>query len=134
MFELRIKLQQKGFARDAIDRVIQKLEAREWQSDTRFADVFYRQRVMQGYGPLRVRQEMQQKGLSDDEIQRCFETYATDWAALASERYQRRFGQSPVAPGDQKERARRMRFLAQRGFSADHIRRAIENAQENPDD
>ncbi|WP_221931496.1 regulatory protein RecX [Aliidiomarina halalkaliphila] len=134
IFELRMKLQQKGFDRAAINRVLEKLEERNWQSDARFADVFYRQRVMQGYGPLRVRQEMQLKGVHDDDIERCFTTYATDWAALAYERYRRRFGNAPLAPSDHKERARRMRFLAQRGFTSEHIYRAFEKAQENPED
>lgn len=133
-FELRMKLQQKGFERAAINRVLEKLEERNWQSNERFADVFYRQRVMQGYGPRRIRQEMQQKGVQEDDIECCFVSHATDWFELAFERYQRRFGHTPLAPDDQKERARRMRFLAQRGFTSEHIYRALEKAHENPDD
>jgi regulatory protein len=39
--------------------------------------------------------------------------------------WQRRFGQLPIPSRDASERARQMRFLAGRGFSAETIRRLL---------
>lgn len=134
--ELRYKLRHKGFAAEAIDRVLARLQQRQWQSDTRFAENFFRQRVEQGYGPLRIRQEMQQKGVAEQEIEQVFATYAPNWQALARERYQRRFAAKFVSteaepPLTPKERAKRQRFLAQRGFTAEQVYAAMSAAEDD---
>ncbi|MDZ7750001.1 MAG: RecX family transcriptional regulator [Halofilum sp. (in: g-proteobacteria)] len=47
--------------------------------------------------------------------------FGDDWDQRASAAARRRFGTTP--PGDWDERARRARFLQQRGFPADVVRR-----------
>jgi len=88
------------------------------QSDDRFAESFARQRAGRGYGPARVRQAMREKNLSDIAIARAFESAELDWWALAENAFRKKFGE----PGrvELKEKARRIRFMQYRGFSADH--------------
>ncbi|RUO37783.1 RecX family transcriptional regulator [Aliidiomarina shirensis] len=131
-YELRRKLEHKGFAVDAVKRVLDRLQERQWQSDERFAASFFRQRVEQGYGPLRIRMEMSQKGLSDIEIETVFAESAPDWRELAKERYQRRFARTArFKQLEPKEKAKRQRFLAQRGFTAEQVYAAISAAEDD---
>ena len=134
--ELRRKLVHKGFAIEAVNAVLKRLQERQWQSNERFAESFFRQRVEQGYGPLRIRMEMSQKGLSDLEIEAVFTDFAPDWRELAKQRYQRRFGDAngnivKLQQLEVKERAKRQRFLAQRGFTAEQVYAAIGAAEDD---
>lgn len=129
--ELIQKLIAKGFERQAVEDVVAKLEERRWQSDARFADVFFRQRVQQGYGPLRIRLELQHKGIDDAEIQRVFSAEAIDWFELAHTRLQQRFRASPEGTDQQKEQARRVRYLMQRGFTSEQAWFALKYLDKN---
>lgn len=112
--ELSRKLRDKGFATEAVAEVLAELQARGWQSDQRFAEGFIRQRVESGYGPLKIQADMAQKGIHRDLTEQVLEEMDVNWLQRAVERYQRRFGQQPAV--DDKEKARRHRHLAARGF------------------
>lgn len=129
--ELRRKLQQKGFCAATIDTVLERLQERDWQSDVRFTEGFVRQRIESGYGPLKIRADLQQKGVASELVARALEASAADWIALAEERYRRRFGAQP--PADEKERARRQRHLYQRGFLPDQVRTACSRVERADD-
>ena len=60
--ELRKKLVAKGFADDEVDELLLRLHEENLQSDERYAESYVRQRVDKGYGPIRIRQELRQKG------------------------------------------------------------------------
>ncbi|MBB3061692.1 RecX family transcriptional regulator [Microbulbifer rhizosphaerae] len=127
--ELREKLADKFPGAD-FDALFQRLQDLNYQSDHRFAEVFARSRVQRGQGPLRIRRELQQRGVEGDLINNALEQLEADWFALAAEQLQRKF-RSPVSsalPRDQqlKERARRQRYLAYRGFPADAINWALD--------
>lgn len=86
------------------------------QSDERCVDSLVRGRVARGQGPQRIRQALRDKGLSPDSTDALA---GYDWAAVIAEVYRRKYGASQ--PASPKERASRMRFLAQRGFSGEQI-------------
>lgn len=122
-WELRNKLVQKGFNRSVVSDVVKVLQERDWQSDTRFAESFIRQRIAVGYGPVRIRSELSQKGVSDAVIESGIASQDVNWTELAREKYQRKFGDSPC--DDPKERARRLRYMAQRGFTREQVLSAV---------
>jgi SOS response regulatory protein OraA/RecX len=63
--ELKQKLK-KRFRDDAlIEEQLDTLAEENLQSDTRYAESFLRQRFNRGHGPVRIRQEMRQKGIPD---------------------------------------------------------------------
>ena len=67
-----------------------------------------------------------QKGLAGDDIDTAFSRQAPDWSGLATAVLQKRFGDSADSAGlDHKERAKRSRFLQQRGFHYEHISAAL---------
>lgn len=118
--ELQQKLHRRYGEHPSLEDVLQRLADENLQSDTRFAESFVRHRSGRGYGPMRIRQEMRDKGISDAEIGDAFEAQELDWRQLAKEAYERKFG--PEKPPDLKEKARRVRFMQYRGFDAEHYR------------
>jgi regulatory protein len=121
--ELARKLRQRGMAGADLEQVLDELAAARLLSDTRFAEEYARSRASRGYGPLRIRAELRERGIDDAGIQAALAELGEDWCQQARAARQRRFGaESPV---DLKERARQSRFLQQRGFSPEQIRQAL---------
>ncbi len=122
--ELGLKLRQRRVEAAIIEKVLDEYEANDWLSNERFADVFARQRFDLGYGPLKILAELQQRG-----IQRPPEWFSlmTDqqWIASAIRVRDRRFGLTDIRD-DWDEKGRQGRFLARRGYAADHIETALE--------
>ncbi|MBV0932526.1 regulatory protein RecX [Marinobacterium weihaiense] len=112
-------------------RVLDQLEENGYQSDARFAEVFVRSRLSSGYGQMRIRQELQRKGIARERIAAVLDAQETDSRALARDCHQRRFGDRPVQ--DQKDYGKRMRFLVNRGFSFEDARHAIRCQGEETD-
>ena len=104
---------------EIVEEELDKLNAEGLQSDARLAEVFIRSRVSRGQGPVKIKMELKGKGVDDETLGLAFETCEVDWFALVKQVARKRFGES--APSDIKERARRGRFLQQRGFNFDHI-------------
>ena len=61
--ELSLKLRQRKLPGDIINAVLDDYEKEGWLDDDRFADVYARQRMDLGYGPLRILGELQQRGV-----------------------------------------------------------------------
>ena len=118
--ELRHKLQQR-FAVEItlIENEIALLSEQGLQSDARLAEVFLRSRAGRGQGPLKIRAELKNKGVDNTTIEKVFTDFDMDWIAGIKTVVQKQFGNTP--PANAKERARRIRFLQQRGFSFDQI-------------
>ena len=129
--ELRQKLASKHPEAD-FDGVLQRLQDLNYQSDQRFAEAFCRSRVQRGQGPLRIRQELQIRGIRGVLAQEVMDRLQdeVDWFELALAQLRRKF-RRPLdlsLPREQqlKERARRQRYLAYRGFFTDAIQYAME--------
>lgn len=125
--ELIQKLSGKGSA-DDVAHVIGWLQEQNMQSDHRYAQTLLRSKASRGYGPQRIRQEMQQKRLAADAVAQAFEAYEGDWFEQALNVYEKKF-KTPM-PQDHKERAKRQRFLQYRGYSSDQISYAIEQGHQ----
>lgn len=127
--ELGRKLLQRGFPRDLVGPVLEGLAGEGLLSETRYAGEFARSRVARGQGPLKIAAELRQQGLTDAQVEQALTAADTDWMELARTARRKRFGASP--PGTLADRARQMRFLQSRGFTADHIRRALGGGPED---
>ncbi len=124
--ELARKLQQKSFQSDDIADCLDTLIEQQLQSDERFAESFIRSRILRGQGVIRIKGELRQRGVDQETLRSAFaaveEHEAIDWFELARDTLARRF----TTPGETpKERAKRERFLAARGFDFEQIRYAL---------
>ena len=115
--ELQQKLKKRFPSEDLVAVELQRLAQENLQSDARFAQSFVRERANRGYGLIRVRQEMIDRGLAAAEINGALECVEIDWSAVAQEVYRKKFGE--LAATDLKEKARRVRFMEYRGFDRD---------------
>ena len=121
--ELVRKLADKGYKRSVVEDELARLGEEGLQSDTRFAEAFVQSRINQGKGPVRIRQDLGQRGIRDGVIEGALEEAACDWYELAIQERVKKFGAD--VPAEFKEKARQMRFLQYRGFEQDHIQSAF---------
>ena len=110
-----------GFESATAQSVLAQLIERGYVNDERYAMQFVSYQAERGLGPVRLRRDLEQLGVSAELIATALE--GADWAQLARELRIRRFGLA--APKRWPEKARQARFLQYRGFSNDHIRSAL---------
>ena len=120
--ELARKLRRRGAPPELIDSALDRLSEEGLLDESRYLESFIAARARAGYGPLRIREELAQRGLPREAIEQALGECGVDWAEQLRELWQRRFG---VRPQDQKERARQGRFLAYRGFSMEQVSRLL---------
>ncbi len=123
--ELERKLAKRFKEPVLVEEQLDRLAAENLQSDARYAESFLRQRAGRGYGPVRLREEMRQRGVAGDALQAAMAALEADWCALAEQVWQRKFGSTRA--GDIRERARRDRFMRYRGFEGEHYRHLIDD-------
>lgn len=121
--ELASKLARKSYDPDEIEGALEGLAGEGLQSDSRYAEHFVKARAERGHGPLRIRNDLNAAGVAGTIMDDAFSACGVDWCERAREVLVKRFGNEP--PADYPEKARRMRFLSQRGFGMDAIRAAV---------
>jgi regulatory protein len=124
--ELFLKLLAKGFEATIATDTVQQLASKNLLSDQRFAELYAEYRVQRGYGPVRIQQELQQKGVKQHLAEETLAPYQSDWVSNAKRAWQKYMRLHPNA-----ELVKQQRFLYQRGFSSDHIRVLLEDSTEN---
>lgn len=122
--ELQQKLIQKFSAdsRQLIAAALDLLIEQGLLSDERFTEAYVNMRARKGYGPERIAQELSEKGIEVEMASRYLEA-GTDWQELLKQTWQKKFNRLPL---DFQEKAKQMRFLHYRGYSADTINRLFE--------
>uniref|UniRef100_UPI0032B1DE3B regulatory protein RecX n=1 Tax=Alcanivorax profundi TaxID=2338368 RepID=UPI0032B1DE3B len=93
--ELETKLRSKVGDHPALAAVIEWCEEHGFIDDRRFAGFFVRSRIDRGQGVLRIRQELQQRGVASELIESALQETEVDWFALAREGRARRFRHYP---------------------------------------
>jgi regulatory protein len=117
--ELRRKLLAKGYAQLAVDEQLRLLEQENLLSDQRFAESYVNFRSKKGFGPVRIRHELKEKGVNATLIEEYLDNNDY-WRNIAKEVREKRFG--TTLPKDYKDIAKQMRFLQYRGFSNEQLR------------
>lgn len=121
--ELSRKLRSRGAPAELIESVLDRLVEEGLLSETRYLESFVRMRANAGYGPLRIREELAQRGLAREDIEQALRESGFDWAEQLRAVWMRKF--YGELPSDQRERARQGRFLSYRGYSLDMIGRLL---------
>jgi regulatory protein len=124
--ELQRKLAARGFPEPTIAAALDALERTGTLAAGRFVESFIRARVAKGQGPVRIRAELRQRGVAEEEADELLKSGDLDWGAQARAVHRKRFGAAPAR--DYRERARQARFLEYRGFTSEQVRAALELA------
>ena len=121
VFELTRKLKQRDFEADEIDAAIEILQQDNLQSDNRFVESLVNSKINAGFGPIKIRHELRQKGVSDGLVGDYFSGLEVDWQSSMSEQRIKKFGTD--IPLEYKEKMKQARFLQNRGFSPESVMR-----------
>ncbi|WP_175573083.1 MULTISPECIES: regulatory protein RecX [Thalassotalea] len=117
--ELLHKLLQRGHEPDDIVEVIEFLESNQYLCEQRFTESVFRSRVNKGYGEKYIEQELMQKGIDSSLVNQVAAEMSVDWQEIAAQVYDKKFGNTPIK--DDKNKAKRIRFMQYRGFSSHEI-------------
>ncbi|CAM3504379.1 Regulatory protein RecX [Vibrio aerogenes CECT 7868] len=123
--ELCTKLETKGYTEREISETCRWCKQAGYLDDLRYAELLVRQYLKKGYGELKIRYTMKQK-VSETIIQAVLDEDDIDWYEQARQTAEKKYASSTVS-GEQKEYARRVRFLQSRGFNFEQIQYALKN-------
>ena len=124
--ELTRKLRQRGAPDELIVATLERLAEEGLLSEARYLESFVASRARAGYGPMRIREELAQRGLPRPAIEQALSEAEVDWGEQLRELWQRKF--AGQLPQDMREKAKQARFLGYRGFSQEQIGRLLRGA------
>ena len=119
--ELQRKLAPLAESSEQLGLLLDDLQARRLLSDERYAEMRVTTRAGR-FGNARLADEMRRQGVADEVVAEALAA-SDDELSRAQAVWTKKYGNLPVT--DPAEKAKRMRFLASRGFSAESIRRVV---------
>ena len=125
-------LAKQEYEADEISEALSRLAEQDLLSDERFTESFVNQRFHRGSGPLKIRAELRQKGVSDAMIETFLNQHNGLWSESALAVRIKKYGSE--CPSDIKETARQTRFLQSRGFSSEQTRFAMNHDDSESND
>lgn len=127
--ELTEKLAQRGYGAAEIAELLIKCQQLGLQSDARFVESLCRARIRQGYGPLKISQELQAKRVEPALVRQVIEQERDNWLGYALTVWHKKYKHE--AELSYVELQKRQRFLLYRGFSTDTIAGVIAEIRES---
>jgi regulatory protein len=119
--ELERKLARYEEEPGALAKVLDSLAAKDFINEVRVMEsVVYRRAAK--LGALRIKQELQAKGLEPELVVQAVQQLRDSELERAREVWRKKFG---TQPQDAAERGKQMRFLAGRGFGGETIHRVV---------
>ncbi|MDX9843311.1 MAG: recombination regulator RecX [Aquabacterium sp.] len=119
--ELTRKLAPHAESPEQVAQVLDELEQKGWLSAQRFADSMLHRKAAR-YGAARLKAELAQHQLPSEVAHAATQSLRDTEFERAHALWLRRFGEPAQSPED---KARQMRFLLNRGFASDVVRRVI---------
>lgn len=89
------------------------------QSDRRFVEMYCHSRIRQGYGPLKISQELSSKGIDRELIQQFLQQEEDNWLTYALDVWHKKSKGELNLSFDELQK--QQRFLLYRGFGMDTI-------------
>ena len=99
--------------------VVDELLEKKYLSNERFTETYVRSRANRGFGPVKIKSELKDKGISSGLIQDHLDQGSSLWFDNAKSEYQKKFGSTPVE--NYNVWTKRARFLQSRGFTMEQI-------------
>ncbi len=102
-----------------IQNILEWLIEMELQSDARFTQMFLRSKAVGGYGPVRIKMELKQKGINEFLIENSFAELAFDWDEEVDRLILKKVKDQSLS--DFKLKNKVMGYLQRRGYTLDQI-------------
>ena len=106
---------------EQIEQLLAQLIDENLLNDERFTESFIRSRMARGQGPVKIRHELQKRSVASELIDDYLDESWELWQETLENVRQKKFGAE--LPKDYKEQTKQSRFLYQRGFGSEMIRR-----------
>lgn len=124
--EIIDRLRKRKFSLSVINSVLDSLQQSGYVDDDDFAASFVREKLGKGFGLKRISFDLKRLKLSDEVIDKSFSaidrsSYLNGLSQLANERFRRYQGSKDLY-------GKVFRYLVQRGFSPDEIRKVIDES------
>tara|TARA_Y100001970_G_scaffold127270_1_gene157260 strand:+ start:796 stop:1251 length:456 start_codon:yes stop_codon:yes gene_type:complete len=120
--EIFNKLSPRVESKALLEEEIEKLKADGLLSDERFAESYLQSRKNRGYGPLRIRNELKQRGVGDKIFYPL--SNEVEWSEHALEALKKKVNGN--IPSETKDILKLKRFLNYRGFDFQDIDKAFQ--------
>ena len=124
--EIYQKMSSRVESKDMLSEEINKLISDGLISDERFAESYFQSRKDRGFGPLRIKNELNQKGVKEDIFYSIQSD--TDWSACAFFVLEKKI--NGKKPDDMKAILKLKNFLNYRGFEFQDINKAFSMLEE----
>ena len=119
--EIFSKLQNRVESVEILKAEIMKLEKEGLIDNQRFSEQYIYSRSLKGYGPLRIEQELRQRGVSENISQPLMNDI--DWNKIAVQVLEKKAGEE--FPDETKQILKLKKFLNYRGFDFGQIEKAF---------
>lgn len=119
--ELKNKLRLRKFSMDLIEEVLQECEEHNWQNNERFTEMYIRSKVNRGFGLVKIKCDLKERGVDDSLIIQIDEFTEEHWQDSISRLWQKKYGSCSAKQVIPREK--QMRFFLSRGFTLDQIRK-----------
>ena len=119
--EILSKLKNRVESVELLKAEIDKLEEEGLIDNKRFAEQYIYSRSLRGYGPLRIEQELKQRGVNEDVSHPLMNDI--DWTAFAIEVLKKKT--AGVFPDETKQILKIKKFMNYRGFDFNQIEEAF---------
>lgn len=117
--EMRLKLKRKGIEEADAEKSLEQLVKNNLLSDERFSESYINMRKRRGYGPLRIAQELRERGVSDELFSDMLDQHNPEWRVVMQQQYVKKYGQELAQ--EYTEKAKRAKYLQSRGFPLDWV-------------
>lgn len=119
----------KAYAEDSDDipSLLDEFKKRGWLSDARFTEQLVHARKSK-FGSHRVANELREKGVADDLVERAVETIKAHELENAQDVWKKKFKNFPSS---REEWAKQARFLQSRGFGFEIIKKVLDSKFEH---
>ena len=119
--EIFSKLKNRVESIELLKAEIDKLEEEGLIDNERFAEQYIYSRSLRGYGPLRIEQELKQRGVNENISQPLMKDI--DWTSFAIKVLEKKT--AGIFPDETKQILKIKKFLNYRGFDFNHIEQAF---------
>ena len=122
-YEIRNKLLQRDFDEVEVEQALVELQQGDWLSDERYAEAYIRMRQQKGFGPIRIANELNERGVKEGIVETYLHAGEENWRQTLLRMYEKKY--KNVAIENYNDKAKRIRFMQYRGFSLDMIYKDI---------
>lgn len=123
--ELRRKLRPYAADPADIETVLNQMKQASQLSDDRFIEAYIQSRIRRGFGPVRIKAELYEKGISSEEMIDPLAVWKSSWLSIAKRVLEKKYTERKLRSIDDAEKKAliltQKRFLIYRGFEMDTI-------------